>query len=127
MAKTRSTPTRSARLIRETARRLRLREEFDRAVEDLGSVNGLSGSFPSIRAAVRDAIDRTLPGDAEEVFRPRVERRLAPLFRLAGLDLTTRLGTVTFAILHRTWEAQRVFLEALGEELHQAGKASRGR
>ena len=106
---------------------LALREEFARVVEDLGGAEGLAQSFPAIREAVREAIDGALPADAEDVFRPRVERRLAPLFRMAGLDLNARLGLVTFAILHRTWEAQRVFIEALGEELHQAGKAARGR
>ena len=101
---------------------LALRQGFEQAVEDLGGVEGLAQSFPAVRRAVMEAIDGALPSNAEDVFRPRVERRLAPLFRMAGLDLGARLGLVTFAILHRTWEAQRLFLESLGEELHGAVK-----
>ncbi|MBI4615015.1 MAG: hypothetical protein HY720_15490 [Planctomycetes bacterium] len=132
MVKTRRKPAAEVLALRDGGRRSRpskggqcplaLREEFARVVEDLGGVEGLAQSFPAVRRAVMEAIDGALPANAEDVFRPRVERRLAPLFRMAGLDMDARLGLVTFAILHRTWEAQRLFLEALGEELHQAAR-----
>ncbi|GEM_PF-2900097 len=122
MVKTRRKPAAQVLALRKT--KLAVREQFERAVEDLGGVEGLAQSFPAVRGAVMEAIDGALPSDAEEVFRPRVERRLAPLFRLAGLDPTARLGLVTFAILHKSWEAQRLYLEAVGQELQHARKAA---
>lgn len=96
--------------------------EFLRAVARLGGLGCLTRLFPKARQAALEAVDVALPEQAEEVLRPHVERRIGPIFRRVGLDLAPRLELLTFAILHRTWEAQRVYLETVAEEIDRAEK-----
>lgn len=98
-----------------------LGSEFLRMAKHLGGLGNLARLFPAVRAAKSEAaVEAALPSDAAEVFEPRVERSLGPIFRRARMDLAPRLGTLSFAILHRGWEAQRLFLEAVAGELDQA-------
>lgn len=99
--------------------------EFTRAVARLGGLRCLTRLFPRVRRAVLEAAETALPAEAEEVLRPRVEARIGPIFRRVGLDLAPRLELLTFAVLHRTWEAQRAYLETIAEEIDRAEKEKR--
>ncbi len=101
--------------------------KFTRAVAQLGGLRCLTRLFPRVRQAVLDAADTALPVEAEEVLRPHVERRLRPIFRGVGLPLTPLLELLTFAVLHRSWDAQRAYLESVAGEIDQAEKGKRRR
>lgn len=102
-----------------------MRMEFTRAVGRLGGLRCLTRLFPRVRQAVLDAAGTALPEEAGEVLRPHVERRIGPIFRRVGLDLAPRLELLTFAVLHRTWAAQRAYLETIAEEIDRAEKEKR--
>ncbi len=102
-----------------------MRVKFTRAVAQLGGLRCLTRLFPRVRQAVLDAADTALPVEAEEVLRPHVERRLKPIFRGVGLPLAPRLELLTFAVLHRSWEAQRAYLESIAGEIDQAERRRR--